>query len=162
MKLEDYLKRDAELFPDKIAVVCGSESVTYAALYQKVVACSDNLMKSYHSGQIVSIRSSQTIDFLVTYFALHKIGCVVAPLEKDTPDSLFKSISDKLSCYNTPEGIADVLYTTGTTGSPKGVMISHETIIADAENLIGGQCFCHDLVFVINGPLNNKVSLSMV
>ena len=75
MKLEDYLKRDAELFPDKIAVVCGSESVTYAALYQKVVACSDNLMKSYHSGQIVSIRSSQTIDFLVTYFALHKIGC---------------------------------------------------------------------------------------
>ena len=162
MKLEDYLKRDAELFPDKIAVVCGSESVTYAALYQKVVACSDNLMKSYHSGQIVSIRSSQTIDFLVTYFALHKIGCVVAPLEKDTPDSLFKSISDKLSCYNTPEGIADVLYTTGTTGSPKGVMISHETIIADAENLIGGQCFCHDLVFVINGPLNHIGSLSKV
>ena len=127
-----------------------------------MVACSDNLMKSYHSGQIVYIRSSQTIDFLVTYFALHKIGCVVAPLEKDTPDSLFKSISDKLSCYNTPEGIADVLYTTGTTGSPKGVMISHETIIADAENLIGGQCFCHDLVFVINGPLNHIGSLSKV
>ena len=41
-------------------------------------------------------------------------------------------------------------------------MISHETIIADAENLIGGQCFCHDLVFVINGPLNHIGSLSKV
>lgn len=162
MKLEDYLKRDADLFPDKIAIICGSESVTYSALYSKVVACSDNLMKLYHSGQIVSIRSSQSIGFLVTYFALHKIGCVVAPLEKDTPDSLFNTISDRLSSYNIPEGIADVLYTTGTTGSPKGVMVSHDTIIADAENLIEGQRFSHDLVFVINGPLNHIGSLSKI
>jgi len=41
-------------------------------------------------------------------------------------------------------------------------MISHRTIIADAENLIDGQGFRHDTVFVINGPLNHIGSLSKV
>ena len=41
-------------------------------------------------------------------------------------------------------------------------MISHRTIIADAENLIDGQLFSHDLVFVICGPLNHIGSLSKI
>ena len=55
-----------------------------------------------------------------------------------------------------------MLYTTGTTGKSKGVMISHRTIVADAENLIAGQGFSHDLVFVIHGPLNHIGSLSKI
>jgi acyl-coenzyme A synthetase/AMP-(fatty) acid ligase len=41
-------------------------------------------------------------------------------------------------------------------------MISHRTIIADADNLIQGQGFSHDLVFIINGPLNHIGSLSKI
>ena len=41
-------------------------------------------------------------------------------------------------------------------------MISHETIIADAENLIDGQGFSENLTFVVNGPLNHIGSLSKV
>ena len=41
-------------------------------------------------------------------------------------------------------------------------MISHRTILADAENLIAGQGFKHETVFVINGPLNHIGSLSKV
>ena len=55
-----------------------------------------------------------------------------------------------------------MLYTTGTTGRSKGVMISHRTIVADAENLIAGQLFSHELVFIINGPLNHIGSLSKI
>jgi acyl-coenzyme A synthetase/AMP-(fatty) acid ligase len=54
------------------------------------------------------------------------------------------------------------LYTTGTTGQSKGVIISHQTIIADAENLIDGQGFTHELAFVVNGPLNHIGSLSKI
>ena len=60
------------------------------------------------------------------------------------------------------EGIADVLFTTGTTGKSKGVMISHRTIVADAENLIAGQGFSHELTFIVHGPLNHIGSLSKI
>ena len=59
-----------------------------------------------------------------------------------------------------PADSADIHYTTGTTGRSKGVIISHRTIIADAENLIAGQGFSRDLLFIINGPLNHLGSLS--
>ena len=41
-------------------------------------------------------------------------------------------------------------------------MVSHRALIADAENLIAGQGFSHDLVFIINGPLNHIGSLSKI
>jgi acyl-coenzyme A synthetase/AMP-(fatty) acid ligase len=41
-------------------------------------------------------------------------------------------------------------------------MISHRTIVADAENLIAGQGFSHELVFVVHGPLNHIGSLSKI
>ena len=87
---------------------------------------------------------------------------MAAPLEKDTPEPLFEEIAGRLSACEVPEGSADVLYTTGTTGKSKGVIISHRTIVADAENLIAGQGFSHDLIFVIHGPLNHIGSLSKI
>jgi acyl-CoA synthetase (AMP-forming)/AMP-acid ligase II len=78
------------------------------------------------------------------------------------PEATFQQIAQWLGANTTPEGTADILYTTGTTGRSKGVMISHRTIIADAENLIDGQGFTHELAFVVNGPLNHIGSLSKI
>ena len=158
MTLEDYLAQDARLYPDKTAVICGDKTVTWAELWQQV----ENRASDYPKGKVIAFRSTQTIDFIVTYLAIHLAGSVAAPLEKDIPDSLFQEISSRLSACEIPAGIADVLYTTGTTGRSKGVMISHRTIIADAENLIAGQGFSHNLVFVIHGPLNHIGSLSKI
>ena len=47
------------------------------------------------------------------------------------------------------------LYTTGTTGKSKGVVISQKAVIANSENLIAGQGFTHDLVFVIAGSMEH-------
>jgi acyl-CoA synthetase (AMP-forming)/AMP-acid ligase II len=110
----------------------------------------------------VCLRAECSIDYLVTYFALHRAGCVVVPLEKDIPEDTFQELSQHFSASSVPENIADILYTTGTTGKSKGVMISHQTIIADAENLISGQGFTHDLAFIVNGPLNHIGSLSKI
>jgi len=157
--LEDYLAQDARLYPDKTAVITRDETLNYAQLWQRV----QQRAKDFPKGQVIAFRTTQDIDFLVTYFAIHLAGSVATPLEKNTPDALFEEISAHLSslplCHN---GLADILYTTGTTGKSKGVMISHRTIIADAENLIAGQGFSHDLVFVIHGPLNHIGSLSKI
>lgn len=158
MTLEDYLAQDAVLYPDKTAVICGGESYSYARLWQLVQQRAADIP----SGKVIPFRSSQTIDFIITYFAIHLAGSVAAPLEKDIPENLFAEVSERLSSNTVPEGSADVLYTTGTTGKSKGVIISHRTIVADAENLVAGQGFSHDLVFVIHGPLNHIGSLSKI
>lgn len=161
MNLEDYLHQNARCYPDKVAVVCGDTTLTYAQLWQEVA----RRAQDFHPHEVVCFRSSQDIDFLVTYMAVHLAGGVAAPLEHGMPDTLFERISSAVAHSFTLHSslpIADILYTTGTTGQSKGVMVSHRALIADAENLIAGQGFSHDLVFIINGPLNHIGSLSKI
>ena len=156
MSLEDYLYQNSLRYPSKVAVVCGDRSLTYAQLWQEV----ERRSHDFRPHEVVCFRSSQDIDFLVTYMAIHLAGGVAAPLEHGMPDALFEEVCGRLR--EAADGIADILYTTGTTGQSKGVMVSHRTLIADAENLIAGQGFSHDLVFIINGPLNHIGSLSKI
>ena len=161
MNLEDYLHQNARCYPDKVAVVCGDATLTYAQLWQEVA----RRAQDFHPHEVVCFRSSQDIDFLVTYMAVHLAGGVAVPLEHGMPDTLFERISSAVAHSFTLHSslpIADILYTTGTTGQSKGVMVSHRALIADAENLIAGQGFSHDLVFIINGPLNHIGSLSKI
>lgn len=163
MRLVDYLEQNAQRYSSKVAVVCGDRSLTYAQLWQEVVRRSQD----FRPHEVVCFRSSQDIDFLITYMAIHLAGGVAAPLEHGMPDALFERISTAVthSSHFTLQSslpIADILYTTGTTGQSKGVMVSHRALIADAENLIAGQGFSHELVFVVNGPLNHIGSLSKV
>lgn len=159
MTLEDYLHQNAQRYPDKVAVISGDRSLNYAQFWQQVLESS---IASGHNGRVHCFRSSQDIDFLVTYLATHLAGGVAAPLEHGMPEPLFQEVKTRLQAADVPENIADILYTTGTTGQSKGVMISHSAIVADAENLIAGQGFSHDLIFVINGPLNHIGSLSKI
>ena len=159
MMLEDYLIRNGSLYPDKVAVVCGGKAYTYRWLAEEVSARAAALSVA---GKLVPFRSSQSIDFLVTYCSIHLAGGIAVPLEKDLPDELFEEYKCRFLDANVPSGTADVLYTTGTTGKSKGVMISHATILANAENLIDSQHYHHDLTFLVNGPLNHIGSLSKV
>lgn len=154
MRLVDYLAQHAERQPDKLAVICGDERLTYAQLWQRVQE------KALPSSPFVPFRATQTADFLITYLAIHLAGGVAVPLEKDIPEPRYQDICRRLEGCTVPEGTADILFTTGTTGQSKGVIISHRTIIADTENLIEGQGFSSDLTFVVHGPLNHIGSLS--
>ncbi len=53
------------------------------------------------------------------------------------------------------EDSADILFTTGTTGSSKGVELSHKALVATAENLIYGCGYRKDVVLIVPGPLNH-------
>lgn len=163
MTLEDHLHANALNYPQKVAVVSQGISTTYSQLYGLVEERVKQLYASgIGKGSIVCFRTSQDLDFLVHYFAIHKAGAVAVPLEKDMPAEKFQAVEQQYSSFTPPEGVADILYTTGTTGEQKGVMVSHDTIMADAENLIAGQGFSHDLLFVICGPLNHIGSLSKI
>ena len=108
MRLVDYLEQNAQRYSSKVAVVCGDRSLTYAQLWQEVVRRSQD----FRPHEVVCFRSSQDIDFLITYMAIHLVGGVAAPLEHGMPDALFEEVSGRLR--EAADGIADILYTTGT------------------------------------------------
>ena len=163
--LEDYLKRNATEYPDKTAVVSADSSLSYLSLWKMVERRADEL-KQEHENRIVVFRSSQSADFLITYFAVHLAGKIAVPLERDVPQSVMDSISgnldrvEKRGADDIPSDVADILFTTGTTGKAKGVMVSHRAIIADAENLVEAQGYSSNLTFIVSGPLNHIGSLS--
>lgn len=159
MTIEDKLRQHAECSPNKTALVCDGASVSYAQLYERV--CAKASVLSHQKGRIVPILATPSVDFIETYFALHRARAVAVPLGRDLPTRKLSELSEKFVHATPPAAdIADILYTTGTTGKSKGVMVSHAAILSDAENLVEAQGYSTDLTFIINGPLNHIGSLS--
>ena len=179
-RLVDIFLENARRFPTRVAVICDGQALTYSQLAEMVREGAMQLSHSTDeapflqsglrvayapsSRRIIPIpfRARPTAGFLADYLSIHLCGNVAVPLDKDLPDTLFERVKDRLCCSCLPERSADVLFTTGTTGTPKAVIISHDAILADAENLIAAQGYTSDLTFVINGPLNHIGSLSKV
>lgn len=160
MKIEDYLRNHAKHYPDKTAIVCNNKSYSYGQLFELVKQRSENIHSA--NAKVVPFRTTQNIDFFVEYFSIHLAGAVAVPLSQDSSEALFNSVKDSLNDCCLPEDSADILYTTGTTGEPKGVIISHQAMISNAENLIDAQHYTSDLTFIIAGPLNHIGSLSKI
>jgi long-chain acyl-CoA synthetase len=155
MHLEDYIAQHAQRQPERLAVVCGAKRITYAQLDALV----NERCAAYNGmhGRLIPLKARHDVHFLADYFAIHRSGNVAVLLDErtigDAPD---------FSDANVPPDSADVLYTSGTTGKQKGVVISHRAIMANAENLIQAQGYHNNITFIINGPLNHFGSLSKV
>lgn len=159
---EDALQQAAARWPLCTAIASADERLTYSELWQRISERAEALRREGPRQRVVCLRAQSSADWIVRYLALHLAGYVAAPLERDTPDELFTAISRELNMSDLPDGTADILYTTGTTGRSKGVIVSHRAILANSENLIDAQGFTHDLAFVVNGPLNHIGSLSKI
>lgn len=159
-QLEDYLHKWARHQPAKPAIICDGETVTYGQLWEQATLLSKQYRQETRGA--VVIRSTPTVSFLAEYFACHLAGKVIVPLESDCTDTRFCDIQNETGACQIPTRVADILYTTGTTGRQKGIMVSHKAIMANAENLISAMGFTNDLLFVISGPLNHIGSLSKV
>lgn len=84
--VEEYLYRHAIETPDKTAVIAGETSVGYGQLAELAKGYASFLRsKGLTKGDIVVVRSSQTLDFVVVYLAVHTAGGIIAPTEKNIP-----------------------------------------------------------------------------
>lgn len=61
--------------------------------------------------------------------------------------------------FPTPDMLGDMLFTTGTTGKSKGVMIAHGMIHAVAENVIDGTELTDKDIFLIPSPINHAAGI---
>ena len=79
----------------------------------------------------------------------------------DTFDAWTDSMSvDESNIDAEPDDIAELMYTSGTTGEPKGVMRSHRNVRAASRNSIRGFGYTHDDVIAIVMPLSHSSALN--
>ena len=158
--LEGKIRQFALQTPDKTAAICGDESITYSQLWDAIQDKARELeaqgLKERHA---YVFRACQGIDFLVTYCAVHFLKAVAVPLGHQETEENLQAIKREVEAYDFPEGVTDTLYTTGTTGKSKGVMLSETCLRSCAENFIVDLHFHRDLLFIISGPLNHIASL---
>jgi len=82
MSLESKIRQFSVSTPDKVAIICGEDSVTYAQLWDAIVTKAETLesegLRPHHA---YVYRASQDIDFIITYCAVHYLKAVAVPLE---------------------------------------------------------------------------------
>lgn len=160
MTLEKKIYQHSLSTPDKTAVVCGDSSITYSELWKAICARMAELeSKGLCARRPYVFRASQDIDFLVTYCAVHALGAVAVPLEHQATDENFNAVKEEVESVEFAEDITDTLYTTGTTGKSKGVMLSRTALWACTDNFICDMHFTKELLFIVSGPLNHIASL---
>lgn len=137
--------------PDATAVVEDGRSVTY----RELDAMSNNIMSKFYAERYsaVGIVMSHGIEMIAAILAVLKSGAAYVPAEpslpKDRIDYMMRTagvdfiITDgycrdfpearPLPDRSAPEGVAYILYTSGTSGRPKGVMVENHSVVNYAE-----------------------------
>ncbi len=158
MRIEGWIERHAREHPRKTAVKDKDGSHTYAELWGDIVA--EGERERALPLPFVLVRATPTYGFLVRYLAAHKADKVAVPLGKDTPEAQETTLADQLRGVAFPPDTSDLLFTSGTMGHRKGVLLSHKAMETNAVNLVEAQAYSPDLTFLVTGPLHHFGSLS--
>lgn len=113
----EYVSQWARQCPEKVAVIAEGAKTTYGELYRLVCGYSKYLAEAgIRKGDIVVLKASQSIDYVVAYLAIHLSGAVVAALEKSISDEGMLKVAEQLGAkvvmadFDEPQKPYDVLY----------------------------------------------------
>ncbi|MBI3554120.1 MAG: acyl--CoA ligase [Elusimicrobia bacterium] len=142
--------------PGRDALICGRERVSYGELAVRVRAQAAFLKSRgvVRGDRVILAASGASPAFVCAYLACHATGAVAVPVDPKagalTLDAVAASTRPRLTflayeglsraAAGDPEPVsvslddtADILFTGGTTGAPKGVMQTHANIRAFAQ-----------------------------
>jgi fatty-acyl-CoA synthase len=204
--LGSWTARRAVISPDRVALVFGERSTTYAQLHERVGRLAAQLRAAgVGRGDRVAYLGPNHPAFVETMFATYVIGGVFVPLNfrltapeidfqladsgarvlvhgpecagtvaasavvgsllRVVPLTAYEQwLDDGSSSRSAEEAVsldepACILYTSGTTGRPKGAVLTHGNIVWNCYNLLVGVDVAGDEVTLISAPLFHVAAL---
>lgn len=183
------IKANADKIPDKTVIIDKFGEISYKdyfSLIEKTAVFFKNYGINF--GDKVVLVARQDRKFLSVFHALQIIGAIPLPMERSTKnerveelynltfakvcisssdipnvnslkyeDIVFDNYTDTIKI--TLNDVAEILFTTGTTGKSKGVVMSHIADVAVAENVCFGVEMKRENVEIIPMPLNHAFAL---
>jgi len=150
----EMLRASVERDPSHTAVVeLGGDRVDYQQLWDRSARVAGGLVaEGITRGDRVAIRLGNGLDWALAFFGTLMAGGVVVPVNTRFTESeagyvvgdseavyVFESGSELLHGRPVvvenlgPDDLAAIFYTSGTTGSPKGAMTTHECFLSNSE-----------------------------
>ncbi len=175
--------------PSKIAIIASDREICYADFWKCIQGTADKLCKmGIGEGDRVILEAGHTVEFLVCCYAIHLARAVHVPVEKNVPDDRIEEISSEIQPKLVLKGVhpfdllglsfnslmkntvpvrdfpletmlQEILFTTGTTGKSKGVMVTHygQMNMCESQNAILN--YSKDNVWLIPTPMNHAAGL---
>ncbi len=108
--------------------------------------------KNVADGRILELMSYAEATMLI---AVKQVECDCIYINLDTACSDVQEVSDDEVSFPPPEQMSDILFTTGTSGKSKGVMLNFESQVATAENVTYQMEAVPEDIMMVPMPLNH-------
>ncbi|RUQ46228.1 non-ribosomal peptide synthetase, partial [Corynebacterium pseudodiphtheriticum] len=151
LTVQQLFEAQALARPEAVAAVHGALSLSYRDLNRRANRLAHHLIQQgVQPGESVAIALPRSLDLLVCQLAILKCAAVYVPLDINAPvdrqaymvqDSGAHRVLTTLADLNleaqsarnpelaqSSESVAYILYTSGSTGAPKGVQVPHRAI----------------------------------
>jgi len=176
-------------FPEKTAIIAPDHTVDYRTLWELVRGMAAVLKQNgLCPGQRVILEASHSVEFLTLCYGIHLAGAVHVPVEHGAPADRVADISREIDPamvltgehplerfdlslmdllrvpayepeFPSEDMLQEILFTTGTTGKSKGVMITHygQMNMCQSQNAVLN--YSIDNVWLIPTPMNHAAGL---
>lgn len=176
--------------PDRPALSNSIDSITYSQLARRINAAYQLLIdKGVNRDKSIIACATKNFGFVYCYLAAHKLGATITPLDPTTPRDRINYIKDclgdsiviwddsqkcdmSMTTFDELSGLpgslehpeddnpADIIFTSGTTGKPKGVILTQKNIVSAIRNINSTIQLMHTDIELIPMPLSHSFGLA--